>query len=289
MQCTNPVRISKNLDVKLYPDGLLVPCGKCLSCRIAKRSEWSMRMLHELESYDCAVFVTLTYDDEHLPEHGSLVVSDLQKFFKRLRKECQKVGKNIRYFACGEYGDRYGRPHYHAIIFGLSQSKADKVIMDSKWSFGNVFYGSAEPDSIRYVAQYVDKKYSGDLAKQEYEDKKRAPVFRVSSHGLGKKYIDKNRKQITEMGYCTVKGVMHSLPRYYLNRLGIDPALYRQTARLLACEQYEEATGLHLDPDIAYHVRPASEYTKYAKEQEAKRKQSDQNKSAKVALKKRKL
>ena len=155
--------------------------------------------------------------------------------------------------------------------------------------FGNVFYGSAEPDSIRYVAQYVDKKYSGDLAKQEYEDKKRAPVFRVSSLGLGKKYIDKNRKQITEMGYCTVKGVMHSLPRYYLNRLGIDPALYRQTAQLLACEQYEEATGLHLDPDIAYHVRPASEYTKYAKEQEAKRKQSDQNKSAKVALKKRKL
>ena len=59
------------------------------------------------------------------------------------------------------------------------------------------------------------------------------------------------------MGYCTVKGVMHSLPRYYLNRLGIDPALYRQTAQLLACEQYEEATGLHLDPDIAYHVRPA--------------------------------
>ena len=95
MQCTNPVRISKNLDVKLYPDGLLVPCGKCLSCRIAKRSEWSMRMLHELESYDCAVFVTLTYDDEHLPEHGSLVVSDLQKFSNVYVRSVKKLEKTF--------------------------------------------------------------------------------------------------------------------------------------------------------------------------------------------------
>lgn len=289
MQCTNPVRITKNLDKKLYPDGLLVPCGKCLSCRIAKRSEWSMRMLHELESFDCAVFVTLTYDEEHLPEHGSLVVSDLQKFFKRLRKECDKCGRKIRYFACGEYGDKYGRPHYHAIIFGLSQSKDDKVIMGSKWPLGSIFYGSAEPDSIRYVAQYVDKKYSGDLAKEHYENKKRIPVFRVSSLGLGKNYIEKNRKQITEMGYCTVRGVMHSLPRYYLNKLGIDPVLYREQARFKACEDYEDATGINIDPDIAYRVRPASEYTQYAKKQEAKRMQSDINKNARVALKKRKL
>ena len=99
-----------------------------------------MRMIHELESFDCAVFVTLTYDDEHLPENASLVVSDLQKYIKRVRKECDKIGKRIRYFACGEYGDRYGRPHYHAIIFGLSQSKSDKVIMDSKWPYGRVLW-----------------------------------------------------------------------------------------------------------------------------------------------------
>lgn len=289
MQCTNPVRISKNLDRNLFPDGLLVPCGKCLACRIAKRTEWSMRMIHELENFSCAVFVTLTYDDEHLPENGSLVVSDLQKFFKRLRKECDKLDRSIRYFACGEYGDRTGRPHYHAILFGLSQSKGDKDLISYKWPYGRVHYGSAEPDSIRYVAQYVDKKYSGDMARVEYEEKNRAPVFRVSSLGLGKAYIEKNRKQITEMGYCTVGGVMHSLPRYYLNKLGIDPVLYRQEAKYKASEDYEEATGLNIDPDIAYKVRPASEYTEYAKKQEAKRRQSDLNKNARVALKKRKL
>ena len=248
-----------------------------------------MRMIHELEDFDCAVFVTLTYDDEHLPENASLVVSDLQKYFKRLRKECDKFGKRIRYFACGEYGDRFGRPHYHAIIFGLSQSKSDKDIMESKWPYGRLCFGSAEPDSIRYVAQYIDKKYSGDLAKTEYEEKKRAPVFRIASLGLGKNYIQKNRDQITQMGYCTVRGVMHSLPRYYLNKLGIDPVLYRDMAKQKAAEDYEDATGLNIDPDIAYRVRPASEYTEYAKKQEAKRKQSDLNKKARVALKKRKL
>ena len=73
-----------------YPDGLLVPCGKCLACRIARRQEWSMRVIHELAGYKDAVFLTLTYADEHLPPNGSLVVADLQKFIKRLRKHYAK-------------------------------------------------------------------------------------------------------------------------------------------------------------------------------------------------------
>ena len=247
-----------------------------------------MRMIHELDNFNCAVFVTLTYDEDHLPPHASLVVSDLQKFFKRLRKEVSSSGNSIRYFACGEYGDRFGRPHYHAIIFGLSQSKRDKDLISSKWPFGRCYYGSAEPDSIRYVAQYIDKKFSGDLAKTEYDEKNALLYFAFRLLVLGKRTL-KNREQLTQMGYCTVRGVMHSLPRYYLNKLGIDPILYREMAQQKACEDYEEATGLNLDPDIAYRVRPATEYTQYAKKQEAKRMQSDKNKKAKVDLKKRKL
>ena len=81
---------------------------------------------------------------------------------------------------------------------------------------------------------------------------------------------------------------MHSLPRYYLNKLGIDPVLYRDMAQQKAAEEYEDATGLNLDPDIAYRVRPASEYTEYAKKQEAKRSNRIRIK-ARVALKSRKL
>ena len=88
MQCTSPVRLMPKrnqfgrwtLNPSEYPDGLLVPCGKCLACRISKRREWSVRMLHELSSYDDAVFLTLTYADEFLPPNGSLDKAELQKF-----------------------------------------------------------------------------------------------------------------------------------------------------------------------------------------------------------------
>ena len=89
MRCTKPVRLM-HLNHVEYPDGLLVPCGKCLACRIARRQEWSMRVIHELSGYKDAVFLTLTYSDEFLPDHGSLVVADLQKFIKRLRKQYAK-------------------------------------------------------------------------------------------------------------------------------------------------------------------------------------------------------
>ena len=71
MRCTSPVRL-RHLSPSIYPDGLLVPCGKCLACRIAKRTEWAMRMLHELSDYEDAVFVTLTYDEDHIPSNHSL-------------------------------------------------------------------------------------------------------------------------------------------------------------------------------------------------------------------------
>ena len=97
-----------------------------------------MRMLHELSDYEDAVFVTLTYDEDHIPSNHSLKKSDLQKWFKRVRKEIEP--KKIRYFACGEYGDKTQRPHYHAIIFGLSLRADDKMVMQSKWPMGRLHY-----------------------------------------------------------------------------------------------------------------------------------------------------
>ena len=73
------------------------------------------------------------------------------------------------------------------------------------------------------------------------------------------------------MGYCTVGGRVHSFPRYYLDKLGIDPEEYRQEAKYLAAESYEAVTGLNLDPDIAYRVRPAAEVAQHMRSQQDKR------------------
>ena len=291
MRCTKPIRLS-HLNHIEYPDGLLVPCGKCLACRIARRQEWSMRCLHELSQFDKAVFVTLTYDNEHLPPFGSLVLADLQKFYKRLRKEATKVyGRSykIRHYSCGEYGDNFGRPHYHAIIFGLGLIPSDKDMIRWKWSHGSVFFGTVTPDSISYVCQYIDKKYTGDKANEEYTVKNRAPIFKICSLGIGRGYLEQNKEQMIEMGYCTVGGRVHSFPRYYLEKLGVDMIEYRNDAKFRAAEAYEEATGLNIDPDIAYRVRPADEVRSYQVREKQKREQKEINQAARIAVKRRKL
>lgn len=101
MQCFHPVTLK---------NGQTVPCGSCIGCRINKTSQWTFRLLLEQKNWDKASFITLTYDDDHLPSDASLHPEDLTLFWKRLRKNLD--GRKIKYFACGEYGDATQRPHY---------------------------------------------------------------------------------------------------------------------------------------------------------------------------------
>lgn len=214
MQCTNPIHLR----------GAVYPCGKCLSCRIGKAREWSARLIHELNYWSSAVFITLTYSDRFLPKNQSLVKSDLQKFFKRLRKSlgCRK----IKYYACGEYGSKTNRPHYHAIIFGLSSSKSDKEIIKDCWRFCEWYnfqdkkaFGTVTYDSCRYVADYIFKKYDNKKCKEVYGDKQ--PPFKVCSQGLGLRYaLNEKDNLIAHMGF-TLHGSKMALPRYYVKKLGL--------------------------------------------------------------------
>ena len=130
MNCINP----KKLQPKGHPETITVGCGKCLSCRIAKRKEWSTRLWHELAYHNKSVFLTLTYDDYNVPDNESLRLKDLQLFFKRLRKSLYKADfPRIKYFACGEYGNMTARPHYHSIIYGLGLDRESKRMVIDNW------------------------------------------------------------------------------------------------------------------------------------------------------------
>lgn len=107
---------------------LQVPCGKCIGCRLERSRQWAIRCMHEASLYEDNCFITLTYNDDHLPSNGSLDKTHFQKFLKRLRKSIYP--QKLRYYHCGEYGDEGGRPHYHAIIFGWSPS--DKVLISTE-------------------------------------------------------------------------------------------------------------------------------------------------------------
>ena len=98
-----------------------VSCKQCTGCRQEYSRQWAMRNMHEASLWLNNIFITLTYDNDHLPQHNTLIKKDFQDFMKRLRKHKKANTSNpIRYYQCGEYGEKFGRPHYHAILFNTN-------------------------------------------------------------------------------------------------------------------------------------------------------------------------
>lgn len=147
MKCISPIKLK---------NGYTVPCQKCNFCFSNKRSEWAFRLFQEWKVSSSSIFLTLTYDEKHVPygtNYQVLHKPDLQKFFKRLRKKQSGSKKsNIKYYAVGEYGSNTYRPHYHALVFNLT----DKVISDlqSVWPLGQIHVGNVEMKSIMYTLKY---------------------------------------------------------------------------------------------------------------------------------------
>lgn len=128
-------------------------CGQCFCCRLNRRRLWTSRLELENLLHSKSTFLTLTYDDKHLPEGGTLVPKHIQDFLKRLR---QQTGSRVRYYFVGEYGDTSQRPHYHAAIFGLGPE--DEPSFGQAWGKGFVYVGDITEKSSSYIAGYVTKK-----------------------------------------------------------------------------------------------------------------------------------
>jgi len=138
------------LCLKPYRQGVMeYGCGQCLPCRIGRRRVWTGRLVLEASQHQACCFVTLTYDDEHLPKDGSISKRDVQLFLKRLR---ERVGQ-FRYFIVGEYGEQNSRPHYHGVFFGIAGGPA----FAASWNLGFVYVGSFTAASAAYTAGYCLK------------------------------------------------------------------------------------------------------------------------------------
>ena len=175
-----------------------IPCGQCMDCRRKRRKEWSIRLMYELPKHNNSYFITLTYDDEHLPENNSLVTKDMQQFIKRWRgsktSDYRRLGLKMYY--CGEYGDLYKRPHYHMIRFldneipDLTYYKASdggplytSELLSKRWGMGYVVIGSVTQESCEYVRGYINKKILGK-GRKVYEERGVIPPFTISSNGI---------------------------------------------------------------------------------------------------------
>lgn len=208
---------------------VVVPCGVCEACRASQRDEWALRCLLESRDYDSNIFVTLTYNKKHCPRDG-VSKEDFQRFIHTLREYFRRdfghIG--IRYFGCGEYGDKSHRPHYHIILFNCPHFEDEKLykenqwnqkiyrskILERLWRKGMCVIGSVNSHSISYVAKCRLRR--GKEIHIKFNDE-----FRLMSRrkGIGYSYLMENFEQIVHDGKIVVSGnAKKSLPMYY-NRL----------------------------------------------------------------------
>ena len=239
-----------------------IPCGKCSGCRLQRSREWANRCMLELEYHKSSYFVTLTYDDCHVPIHYysdpetgealpsmSLVKRDFQLFMKRLRK---KFGVGIRFFASGEYGSESFRPHYHAIIFGL---ELDDLVFYKRSAQGFQYFNSASLQEVwpngfavvapvtwetcAYTARYVMKKLTGPEA-EFYENFNIVPEFSLMSRkpGIARQYYEDHPDLYEHefINISTEKGGRKFRPPKYYDKL-FDLDCPEESAKLKAVRQ----------------------------------------------------
>lgn len=170
MMCNNPfVRLPTGIGKlhSLYTEESRLAatpfaCGQCFPCRVNQCRIWTHRLLLEQTQHGDSSFITLTYNDDNIPEGGNLVKTDLQNFLKRLRKRLNPL--KIRYYAVGEYGDERYRPHFHLAMFGIGNVHTSAI--NTAWNSGDyngdergyTYYGDLNKDTARYITGYITKK-----------------------------------------------------------------------------------------------------------------------------------
>lgn len=221
----NPIGTYKTIEL---------PCGQCIGCRLERSRQWAIRCIHEASLHDQNCFITLTYNDDNLPSDKSVNVRDFQLFMKRLRKKIHPI--IVRFFHCGEYGEKNNRPHYHACLFGydfpdrILFKKTNDVplftsaLLDSVWGLGFSTIGDVTFDSAAYVARYIMKKVNGDNAKAHYEvfDENgeihnRRPEYTTMSRrpGIARDWFERYQSDIYPADIVVTRGRESRPPRYY--------------------------------------------------------------------------
>lgn len=281
-QPRKPTNYALGRDIKL-------PCNQCIGCRIDRSKKWAVRLLHEAELHEKTAFITLTYNDETLlarrqereptvpctpplksatssavdidtyahakprAHADSLRPRDVQLFMKRLRKDLSKrnpFGK-VRFYLVGEYGDKYGRPHYHIALYGEDFSD-DRVKwrtsgdytcyrssrLERLWPHGNSEIGELTIDSATYVAGYIMKKVNGKKADEHYRRESAdgtiywiTPEFALMSRkpGIGRDWLTNYMTDVYPHDYVIVNGQKARPPRYYDKLLEMfEPATYEK-------------------------------------------------------------
>lgn len=254
--CVSPY-IAETKDGRKVP----VPCGKCIECRRDYQNEWTFRLSQEIKRCKIPVFITLTYNDEHLPlgdvgdePQSVLVKSDLQKFFKRMRKNGGELVKDSRYFAIGEYGSKHNRAHYHIVWMSPNVRQVSEIdkLVDKCWrdnngdSIGFSYSKFCTDKQVHYVSKYMNK----------LDDRPHlVKPFRLYSRSIGLNYLTQQviNYYLTSFDRTCLNGKCRiSLPRYYRRKLDAlsEQNYFLKKAGLKYTDLLEE---VRVSPDSQYY------------------------------------
>lgn len=242
-------------------NGLVLPCGKCVGCLLKRARDWAVRIHCENSQVNTSSFLTLTFSPKNLPPYGSLSKRIHQLFLKRLRKALHP--KTIRYFLCGEYGEKFARPHYHVVLFG-EDFRHDRYLwskpakhplyrsptLEKAWGLGRCLIGDVTLASASYVARYAMKKVYGDKAHAHY--KKRIPEYIAMSRrpGIGAEYIRRYHQDVFPSDEVVINGVRQTPPPYYLFRYEMqhptEAQKIRDTRKAAALKNPKDSTPWRL-------------------------------------------
>lgn len=257
MLCENPINLT----------AMLARCGQCEPCRAARSREWAGRILLEASEHASSAFITLTYNDDHLPPYGSLRPKDLQNWKKRLALTLKH--SRLRFFACGEYGSKTGRPHYHAVIFNAPscvRGRTDKfrrgaggticcpvcATYQKTWSLdgeeiGSVDVGMVEPRTASYIGGYIIKgktnRLDGRLRgnEPEFSTKSLHPGLGANAiDALAKSFITQKLSVLDIPSYVEFGGQKYPLGRYLTNRFRKTAGIDNATARAIRATYAKE-------------------------------------------------
>lgn len=224
MQCIDPYFKQEEYKTEEGKYWRALPCGGCVACLANRRSDWTLRLTHELSSSTSAHFITLTYSDENIYYNENNVPSvykpHLQNFIKRLRR---KTDNKLRYYAIGEYGTQSLRPHYHVILFNLPNDRLYTIEdswMDDQTIMGFTKTGTVTPGSIHYVTKYhVNKTHFPINGNKPFATMSRRPGI---GHDYINKFTDYHQASIEHAHHTALGGIIQRLPRYYKDKLYTD-------------------------------------------------------------------
>lgn len=282
MQCTHPisagydsngeVTFSKKLATNEMV-GFKVPCGKCLACRLNRARDKAIRAVHEAKLHENNIFLTLTYDEEHL-KSPKLEYLDWQLFMKSLRESITRDISDpdlreklyIPFMVTGEYGELHKRPHWHAILFNYWPDDAtpkyttdlDHEVYTSEkiralWKKGNIEFGSVTMESAGYVARYAAKKlvhgkdHEHDLHPIHQTSKKRA---------IGRSWIEKYYQHTFDNGFVVLpNGQTAQIPRYYVDWVKKNkPDVFRKYVTGIKLENQKQAERKAREEELDFYT-----------------------------------